>query len=150
MLRFDMFIANKDNCIPTIFENEFYISDLELTEFMPLFICDVPQYGADSKEVILTSTYLIGDLTKLCKFAASNKISKTYLISPKHLNLVENWTINRLRAVSTAFYRANDTDEQLNQIFRFEIESGDHIEYDLSGLKPVGDVLDFHTILTFS
>lgn len=147
MIRFDMFIANKDNCMPTIFENEFYISDLELTEAMPWFICDVPQYGADSKEVILTSTFLIGDLTKLCKFAASNKISKTYLVCPKHLNLEENWTINRLKTVSTAYYR---TDEQLSQIFRFEIESGDHIEYDLSGLKPVDDELDFHIILTFN
>lgn len=141
-----MFIAFEDNLMPTIFDKEFYLSDLELTYLMHWFICDVSQHGSDENEVPLISTHLIGDVTKLCEFASKNKITKTFLVSPSYMNKTAEWSMSRLKSISKASY--GDIGD-LSQIYRFETQTGDFIQYDLSGLKAVEDKLDFQTILTF-
>jgi len=100
-----MFIAFEDNLMPTIFDKEFYLSDLELTYLMHWFICDVSQHGSDENEVPLISTHLIGDVTKLCEFASKNKITKTFLVSPSYMNIFSSILGRSTRSKKTSFMR---------------------------------------------
>lgn len=124
-----------------------FFTSLELPAFLPWFVCDVPQYEEGSDEALFTTTYLIGDLDRLSAFARTNKIEKTYIISPGHMNQSANWSMLRLMSVSQASYTVDDAE---NQIFRFELEGGKFIVQDLNGVIRQNTQLEFKTILEFN
>lgn len=142
-----MFIAHKDNYIPSLFDGEFNFSGLELPAFLPWFMCEVPQFEEDSDEAVCTSTYLIGDLDKLSEFAGTNKIDKTYIVSPGYMTKTDNWSLLRLKSVSQATYKIDDYE---SRVYRFEIEGGQFIDQDVSGLSKQDEKLKFETILHFN
>ena len=142
-----MFIANKDNFIPSFWEDSFNFSGVELISFSPWFMCEVPQFEKGSVEATFRSTHLIGDVINLHHFASMNEIEKTYIVTPANLNKTESWSIHRLRSISKAIYQIED---YANIIYRFETEIGKFLDYDLGGFG--GDLLNlkFDTILKFS
>lgn len=142
-----MFIAHRDNFVPAIFQDEMFFTSLELPAFLPWFVCDVPQYEEGSDEALFTTTYLIGDLDKLSAFAGANKIEKTFIISPGHMNKTANWSMLRLFSISQATYKDEESE---SQIFRFELEGGKFIDQDLKGISKHNAKLEFKTILDFT
>ncbi|MGQ3170522.1 MAG: hypothetical protein ACT6RZ_08865 [Methylophilus sp.] len=142
-----MFIAHKNDYIPSFFDGEFNFSGLELPAFLPWFMCEVPQFEEDSEEAVCTSTYLIGDVDKLSEFAITNKIDKTYIVSPGYMTKTDNWSLLRLKSVAQATYKIDDHE---SRIYRFEIEDGKFIDQDVNGLSKQDVKLKFETILHFN
>lgn len=143
-----MFLAHKEDFVPSFFAEEaFVFSGLELPAFLPWFMCEVPQFEEGDVEAVCSSTYLIGDVNKLSEFAVTNKIDKTFIVSPGYMTNTENWSLMRLKSVSQAIYKADDYE---SRIFRFEIEGGTFIDQHVSGLSKQIDGLKFETILHFN
>lgn len=142
-----MFIAHKSDFIPSFFDDELQFSGLELPAFLPWFMCEVSQFEEDADEAVCTSTYLIGDMNKLSELAVTNKINKTFIVSPGYMTKTENWSLMRLKSVAQAIYKSDDYE---SRIYRFEIEGGTFIDQDVSGLSKQGDELNFETILQFA
>lgn len=142
-----MFIAHKDNFIPSFWEDSFNFSGVELISFSPWFMCEVPQFEKGSVEAVFKSTHLIGDVINLHHFAQVNEIEKTYIVTPAHLNNTESWSIRRLKSISKAIYQIED---YANVIYRFETETGDCIDYDVGGFGRDVLNLKFDAILKFN
>ncbi|MGP1715808.1 MAG: hypothetical protein ACTS9Y_16195 [Methylophilus sp.] len=143
-----MFLASQIHLRKAFFDGEnFSLNKIELSAFMPWFICEVPEFDDDSEEPVCTTTHLIGDIDDLAKFAGSRKIDKTYVISPGHLLNQDNWSLTRLKAISSATYQ---DDEYKSTVYRFETDTGQVIEHDISGLNKDKNELTFETILQFN
>jgi hypothetical protein len=142
-----MFLASKDELKRSFFDGEiFSLNKFELSAFMPWFICEVPEFEEDSDEAVCTTTHLIGDIDDLADFAESRKVDKTYLVSPGHLLNQDNWSLSRLKSVSIATYI---DDKYKSSVYRFEIDTGQVIEHDISGLNKGQYELTFEKILQF-
>ncbi|KQT34158.1 hypothetical protein [Methylophilus sp. Leaf414] len=142
-----MFLASQIDLRKAFFDGEiFSLNKIELSAFMPWFICEVPEFEDDSEEAVCTTTHLIGDIDDLANFAVSHKIDKTYVISPGHLINQENWSLTRLKSISSATYQDED---YKSIVYRFETDTGQVIEHDISGLNKGKYELTFETILQF-
>lgn len=143
-----MFIAHKDDVLPSFWEDSFNFSGVELTSFSPWFMCEVPQFEKGSLKVAFRSTYLIGDVINLHQFARSHEIEKTYLVTPAHLNKTTNWSIYRLKSIAKAIFQTNDYE---NIVYRFETaEMGYFLDQDIDELIANNLNLKFDTILKFN
>lgn len=142
-----MFLASQSDLRKAFFDGEiFSLNKIELSAFMPWFICEVPEFDDDSEEAVCTTTHLIGDICDLANLAGSRKIDKTYVITPGHLLNQDSWSLTRLKSISSATYQ---DEGYRNTVYRFETESGQVIEHDVSGLNKGRDRLIFETILQF-
>lgn len=73
-----MFLVSHNDLRKAFFDGEsFSFNKLELTGYMPWFICEVPEFEDDSDEAVCTTTHLIGDIEDLSDFASANKIAKS-------------------------------------------------------------------------
>lgn len=142
-----MFLASKNDLQNAFFDGEtFSLNKFELSAFMPWFICEVPEFEDDSDEAVCTTTHLIGDIDELANFAGNCKVDKTYLVSPGHLLNQDNWTLTRLKSISHATYTEDD---YTSSVYRFETDSGQVIDHDISGLNKGKYKLMFEKILQF-
>ena len=142
-----MFIAHKDNILPSFWEDSLNFSAVELISFSPWFMCEVPQFEKGSVQAVSRSTHLIGDVLSLHQFAKMNEIEKTYMVTPANLNNTENWSIKRLKSISKAIYQIDDYS---NVVYRFETETGDILDYDAGGFARDVLNLKFDAILNFN
>lgn len=142
-----MFIAHKNNFIPSFYEDSFNFSGLELISFSPWFMCEVPQFENGSAEAVFRSTHLIGDVINLYHFAMMHEIEKTYILTPAQLNKTENWSINRLKSISKAIYQAENYE---NVVYRFETEMGDFFDHTITDFEANFENLKFDIILKFN
>jgi hypothetical protein len=142
-----MFLADKNEIRRAFFDGEtFSLNTLELSAFLPWFICEVPEFEDESEEAVCVTTRLIGDIKDLSELACNRKLGKTYVVSPGRLVSSENWSLIRLKSVSLATYTHEDFH---SSIYRYETEVGQFIEHDLSGFRDASEVLNFQTILRF-
>lgn len=147
-LCFLMFIAHKDDILPSFWEDSLNFSGVALISFSPWFVCEVPQFEKDSLKVAFRSTYLIGDVINLHHFAKIHEIEKTYIVTPAHLNKTENWSINRLKSISKAIYQSEDYKQV---VYRFETaEMGYFLDRDVDELGAIKSKLQFDMILKFN
>ena len=136
-----MFLVSHNDLRKAFFDGEsFSFNKLELTGYMPWFICEVPEFEDDSDEAVCTTTHLIGDIEDLSDFASANKIAKTYVASPGHLIAAENWSLIRIKSISHATYTYED---YKSNVYRFETDTGQVIEHDISGLNKDVYSIDF-------
>lgn len=141
-----MFIAHRNNAIPSFWADSFNFSGVELISFSPWFMCEVPQYDEGSVEAVYRSTHLIGDVTSLHHFSKMHEIERAYVLAPGHLTKTQYWSMRRLRSVSKAIYQIDDYQKL---VYRFETESG-VLDYDIGGLGGDNVDLKFESILKLS
>lgn len=140
-----MFFIHKSALRQDIFDrNSVFFSSAELPLFQPWFLCEVPEYEDD--EILTYTTYLFADLESLTLFANSQTPTRTYVMSPGHMNKSEKWMLQTLKAVSQAKY-TNDSGS--NTVYRFEFEDGEAFDRDLSGMGQTIQELNFQTVLKF-
>lgn len=138
-----MFIAHKDNVIPSFWEDSLNFSGVELTSFSPWFMCQVPHYDEGSVVAAYRSTHLIGDVISLYHFSKTHDIEITYILAPAHMTKTQYWSMRRLRSVSKAIYKIDDYQ---NLVYRFETENG-ILDYDIGGLAKGSIDLKFEPIV---
>ncbi|MFQ6334003.1 hypothetical protein [Methylophilus sp. 3sh_L] len=141
-----MFFVHKTGLHQDIFDrNSLFFSSAELPLFHPWFLCEVPEY--EGEEILTYSTHLFADLDSLSKFTSLQIPTRAYVVSPGYLNKTERWMLQVLRSVSKAKFTH---DLGNSDIYRFEIENGDVIFHNASGISKSADELSFETILQFN
>lgn len=142
-----MFLANVSEVRIAFFDGELItLNNLALPAFVPWYICEVSEFEKESGKLACITTHLISDIKNLTDFVESRKINRTYMVSPGHLLNKDNWSLIRIKSIS----QANYTDENYkSSVYRFETDTGEFIDHDVSGLNEGKYKLEFKTILQF-
>lgn len=142
-----MFLANVSEVRTAYFDGELItLSNVKLEAFTPWYICEVSEFEEHSDKLVCITNYLISDIKNLFECLEHRKVNKTYMVSPGHLLNTDGWSLVRLKSIS----QANYTYENYKcVVYRFETDTGELIEDDVSGLNEGKYQLDFQTILQF-
>lgn len=141
------FAKKKDIELHSLDLNLVSIPLLELGFVHPLFLCemlDVDDDEGGQHHFNSLTPALVPSLERLTALAYSNKIHKTYLISPGYMHESEKWSLDRLMEVSRADYFHEG---HKSHVYRFQLEGGKSIDLDISGLNQNSKDLVFESIL---
>lgn len=143
-----MFIAKKKDIELHPLETSLVrVPILELPFVHPWFLCEIlePETGNNDSKILTPK--LVPNIEKLTALTLSNKIHNTYLVSPGYVNNSKRWALERLIKISRAEYFAGDCS---SYVYRFELENGNLLDYDTSGLNKNRNDLCFVSILNLT
>lgn len=140
-----MFLANRHELeVYELDQNVIKLPMVKLPFVHHLFMCEIQEFEPYNEEVVSLTPCFVTTLECLSELANANKLARTYLISPAYMNNPEGWSLNRLMGISRAEYKYEN---RSGYVYRYEIEHGQYLDLDISGLIKDKKELSFVSIL---